>query len=84
MKSVFQAALLSGAVAVGIFAMLPPAAAQLGISINLGDVAVGYQDGYWDHHHHWHAWRNHNDWTQYRQAHPENYHDWRHDDPHHR
>lgn len=33
-------------------------AANVGISINLGDVAIGYTDGYWDHDHHWHHWRN--------------------------
>ncbi len=33
-------------------------AADVGVSLNLGDVAFGYQDGYWDHSHQWHNWRN--------------------------
>jgi len=39
-------------------------AADVGISFNLGDVAIGYTDGYWDHDHQWHKWQN----TKHRQA----------------
>lgn len=83
MKTLLQSAALSGILAAAMFAGIPSASAQVGVSVNLGDVAIGYQDGYWDGHHHWHHWRNNDDWQAYRTAHPENYHDWRHDDPHH-
>jgi hypothetical protein len=83
MKHAISAALLSAAMGFGVLAAAPPACAQIGISLNFGDVGIAYQDGYWDQAHHWHKWRNNDDWTKYRQAHPENYHDWRHDDPHH-
>jgi hypothetical protein len=84
MKHVIGVALLCGAMSTAVLATGTPAVAQIGISLNFGDVGIAYQDGYWDQAHHWHKWRNNDDWTKYRQAHPENYHDWRHDDPHHR
>jgi hypothetical protein len=67
---------LSGAV------LAPFASAQaggLGISLNLGNVAFGYQDGYWDRGHHWHHWRNDGEMRQYRAAHGSQYNDYRHD-----
>jgi hypothetical protein len=54
-------------------------AANIGISFNLGGVAIGYQDGYYDSGHHWHHWRNQNDARSYRTAHGNQYHDWKHD-----
>ncbi len=55
------------------------ASAAFGISFNVGDVDVAYSDGYWDHHHHWHAWRNGEaDW--YRTHYHSRWHQWRHDD----
>ncbi len=83
MKRTITAVLLSGAMGLAAIAAAPQASAQIGISLNFGDVGIAYQDGYWDSHHHWHHWRNNDEWTRYRQAHPENYHDWRHDDQNH-
>jgi hypothetical protein len=83
MNRMIGAAIVCGAIGVAAVAAASQASAQIGISLNFGDVGIAYQDGYWDHQHRWHAWRNNDDWTKYRQAHPENYHDWRHDDPHH-
>lgn len=37
---------------------------NVSISLHLGDVAIGYSDGYWDHDHHWHHWRS----SRYRHA----------------
>lgn len=54
-------------------------AANVGISFNLGGVAIGYQDGYYDHSHHWHHWRNQNDARSYRTAPGHQYYDRRHD-----
>ncbi len=54
-------------------------AAGVGISFNLGNVAFGYQDGYWDRSHHWHKWRNRNEARNYRAAPSNQYHDWKHD-----
>ena len=82
MSNTFKAVVLSSGLAVAMFASVPYARA-VDVSFSIGDVAVGYQDGYWDHSHHWHAWRNNDDWQNYRHTHPEAYHEWRHDDPHH-
>jgi hypothetical protein len=49
------------------------------ISINFGDIAFGYSDGYWDNGHRWHAWNSDSDARAYRASHGSNFHSWRHD-----
>jgi len=44
-----------------------------GISFSFGDVAYGYQDGYWDNSHRWHKWRNSRDQQDYRNHSGNNY-----------
>ena len=83
MKSFIQIAVLSAVTGLCAVAVVPPALAQVGISLNFGDVALGYQDGYYDGHHRWHNWAHPNDWQAYSHAHPEHFHAYRHDDPHH-
>jgi hypothetical protein len=59
-------------------------AAQVGVSLDVGNVAFGYQDGYWDQGHHWHHWRNQREARYYRNASGSQYHAYRHDrDPDH-
>lgn len=59
-------------------------AAGIGISFDVGNVAFGYQDGYWDRNHRWHRWHNEEEMRRYRAAHADGYHDWKHDrDPDH-
>ncbi len=53
-------------------------AAEVGVSLNVGNVAFGYQDGYWDRDHHWHHWRNQREARYYRNASGNQYHAWRH------
>ena len=48
------------------------------VVIDLGAVAFGYNDGYWDNGHHWHKWRHRSDYRYYRD-HGQNYHSWNHD-----
>jgi len=60
-KSFVVVLALSGA---SLFGTATAHADSVGISLNFGDVAIGYSDGYWDHHHHWHRWRN----SKYRHA----------------
>jgi hypothetical protein len=45
------------------------------ISFSFGDVAYGYQDGYWDNGHRWHKWRNRRDHDNYRNQYGQNYRD---------
>jgi hypothetical protein len=53
-------------------------AAGVGISFNFGNVAIGYQDGYYDRGHQWHQWRNQNDARSYRGRSGNQYHDYKH------
>lgn len=56
------------------------AEARVTVGFNLGDVAIGYSDGYYDHGHRWHSWRRNDDMMSWRRAHARDYHAWRHDD----
>jgi len=49
------------------------------IGFDFGSVAIGYNDGYWDNGHRWHAWRNNSDASLYRARYRNNFHNWRHD-----
>jgi hypothetical protein len=75
LKIALAAALLAGSVGT--------ADAAVGIGFNLGNVSVGFSDGYWDNNHHWHRWAHRADLERYRSAHGDSYHEWRHDDRHH-
>jgi hypothetical protein len=48
------------------------------LGLVFGDVAYGYNDGYWDNGHQWHRWNNDADFHNYRD-HGTNYHAWQHD-----
>ena len=52
----------------------PVSAATVGIS--LGDVAFGYQDGYWDHGDQWHNWRNQDEAVNYKNTSGNQYYDY--------
>lgn len=52
---------------------------SVGVSFNLGDVAFGYRDGYWDRERRWHTWRNQDEARYYRNASGSQYYDWDHD-----
>ncbi len=43
------------------------------LALTFGDVAFGYNDGYWDNNHSWHRWSNDGEYRNYRQ-HGSNYH----------
>ena len=78
-KMLLAAGLLCGA---GAAATLPAAAQPSGFSFRIGDVAVAYNDGYYDHGHHWHAWRHAREREWYRVNYRHGYHGWRHDRDH--
>ena len=56
-----------------------PAQADFGVSFNVGDVSVGYRDGYWDRYHRWHRWHDANEYRWYRAHYSNNYYDDDHD-----
>jgi hypothetical protein len=74
LKAALVASLLAGTVGVGNAA---------GIGFNIGDVSVGYSDGYYDGGHHFHKWARHDDMVAWQHSHADGYHEWRHDDKHH-
>ncbi len=43
------------------------------VVFSFGDVAYGYQDGYWDNSHRWHKWRNRHHRDSYRSQYRDNY-----------
>lgn len=57
--------------------------AAVTVGFDIGNVAIGYTDGYYDQAHHWHRWRHHADLDAFRAAHADMYHGWRHNDRHH-
>jgi hypothetical protein len=59
-------------------------ASAAGLTFDIGRVAVGYSDGYYDNDHNWHRWAHSADARHYRAAHKDQYHTWRHDDPKHK
>jgi hypothetical protein len=79
MKSILRAAIVSAVAGAAALAVATPVIAQVGLTLNFGDVAIGYRDGYYDGHHVWHHWRHPNDYRDYGRAHPDHYRDYGHD-----
>ena len=49
------------------------------ISLDFGDIAVGYRDGYWDNGHNWHQWGDDRRRQTYQSHQDNHYNDWNHD-----
>lgn len=49
------------------------------VSADFGNVAVGYQDGYWDNRRTWHQWSDDRQRQTYRDYRGNRYSDWNHD-----
>ncbi len=79
MHKAISAAILALAISGAALATVGTADAA-GVSVNVGGagIAFGYQDGYWDHGHHWHNWRNQNEMRTYKTASGGQFHDWKH------
>jgi hypothetical protein len=79
MSKALIGAMLALGLAGATIAVSAPATARVGVSLDVGNVAFGYQDGYWDQGHRWHHWRNRRDARMYRNAHGSQYNNYRHD-----
>ena len=49
------------------------------VAVDLGGIAFGFNDGYWDNGHHWHHWRNRHEMRRYRGHNHDGWHDYNHD-----
>jgi hypothetical protein len=78
LKMLLAASVLSSA---GMVAAAP-ATAAVGFSFRVGDVALGYSDGYYDRSRHWHNWRNNRERDWYRSNYHTSYRSMRHDSDH--
>lgn len=66
-RAALVAALLSAA---GTLAPTMPAQAQVSVGFNVGNVAFGFSDGYWDRGHVWHPWPSPAAHRSFRARHP--------------
>ena len=83
MKTSLKILLAAGALsAASLTATVPAAAQPTAFSFRVGDVAIGYNDGYYDRGHRWHSWRNAREHNWYRANYARNYRGMRHDSDH--
>jgi hypothetical protein len=64
-----------GAVAAAFLGSALPVLARdsVSFSFDVGNVRMGYTDGYWDNGHHWHKWRNAREHHAFRDAYHDRY-----------
>jgi hypothetical protein len=80
MRKVLNGAIIALALTGAALATAGTASAErVGVSLNFGNVAFGYQDGYWDRGHRWHHWRDADEVRRYRLVTTNHYYGWRHD-----
>ncbi len=84
MRITLKKATVAAALTIATLASANFANAAVGVRFDIGNVAIGYSDGYYDNDHNWHRWAHPADARHYRAAHKDQYHTWRHDDPKHR
>jgi hypothetical protein len=48
------------------------------VTVDFGNVGIGYRNGYMGNDHSWHRWEHRNDYVSYRRNHHGQYHDWNH------
>jgi len=77
-KSAFLALALAGA---SLALAAPAKADSLTIAVN-PPIAFGFNDGYWDQSHHWHAWRDHAEAERWRAEHRDHFYAYNHDRDH--
>ena len=76
MKTLLAASLLCGA---GMIASAPASAQPAHFSFRVGDVAIGYSDGYYDRSNRWHRWHHAREREWYRVNYRDRYHARRYD-----
>ena len=66
----------------GLAGTVPATAQPVGFSFRVGDIAMAYDDGYYDRGHRWHAWRHARERDWYRVNYRNGYRGMRHDRDH--
>jgi hypothetical protein len=83
MKTSLKMMIAAGALGfAGLVASAPATTASaqgFALSFNIGNVAFGYTDGYYDNHRRWHRWRSTRERDWYMRNHRGSYHAMRHD-----
>ena len=80
MRSSFKILIAAGVLSAASMAVTAPASAQpTSFGFRVGDVAIGYNDGYYDRSHRWHHWRSAREHDWYRVNYNHGYRGWRHD-----
>jgi hypothetical protein len=80
MRTPIKIALVVLALGGGSLAAGAPAMAEVAINVVPGGgIAFGYNDGYWDRGHAWHAWKNQDESNAYRTANRDHYYEYKHD-----
>ena len=83
MKSTIKIALIALAMGGSSLALTLPAVAADSVSVTTTTTTTGpvfgYNDGYWDRAHTWHAWENAQAMTTWRTANHEHYYEYKHD-----
>src|ERR1043165_8001930 len=72
MKTSFKVLLAAGVLSTaGLIGTVPAMAQPTSFSFRVGDVAMGFNDGYYDRYHSWHRWRDarEHDWYRAHYAH---------------
>ena len=83
MRIILKGAAIAIALAGATLGSAMTANAAVGVSFDIGNVAVGYSDGYMGNDHQYHRWAHASDAKRFRTAHKDQYHGYRHDDPKH-
>jgi hypothetical protein len=79
MKTSLKILLAAAALSTASLAATAPASAQpTSFSFRVGDVAMGFSDGYYDRGHRWHHWRNAREHDWYRANYAHSYRGMRH------
>jgi hypothetical protein len=83
MRTILKGAAIALALAGATLGNAATANAAVGVSFDIGNVAVGYSDGYMGTDQQYHPWAHPSDARRFRTAHKDQYHGYKHDDPNH-
>jgi len=78
MRTSLKILLAAGVLSAASLATVPASAQPTSFSFRVGDVAMGFNDGYYDRYHRWHHWRSAREHNWYRSHYVNDYRGYRH------